>query len=395
MLKADEIMNYSYKNIFNNRFKKIKLILNIILSLILMYGLYNIYYRYYIYHEIFHITIIISIFIIILISILLYYVSVFLHELGHCFFMKLFGWKIKLFVSGPLIYLNDEPQKRIRLRFSGILMNGGFVLPKINNQVFDEFSLEQYKKEYIKVLYGGPCLTLLIILLGTLFILLNKNSLIGVLLLIINWPIFINLFSNDKNVFGDIALADFIKRDSNDISFTFHNCFWTEYPLNNFIVGKSELFLDSMLSNGYYNELAFAVIDSILIDKIIKSQDLGKEVVEFEKWLFNNSEAFMKENILFQIKIIKIYYKFLFHQYALDKNSLNLEYYHKFMRFVKLNPLYPNSQYLKILSENINDLYLAKACFNSKYNKHICDLSSILANCSNYINMTKEFESKF
>lgn len=41
-------------------------------------------------------------------GVLIYYISIFIHELGHYTMSRLMGIRVKLFVIGPIKYINDE-----------------------------------------------------------------------------------------------------------------------------------------------------------------------------------------------------------------------------------------------------------------------------------------------
>lgn len=151
-------MAFIYKKPFEDCYKKARIAIRIFLSIVSLFGLYQVYinYKTYLFSTNNYIVIQICIFLILLE--ILFYFSIFLHELGHCLVLKRAGYQIKAFVVGPFVLINNDGHKRLRIRFSGVLMKGGFVLPAISNKIVDEKSCEKYISDYINFLYGGHIL---------------------------------------------------------------------------------------------------------------------------------------------------------------------------------------------------------------------------------------------
>lgn len=98
------------------------------------------------------------------------------------------------------------------------------------------------------------------------------------------------------------------------------------------------------------------MLDSMLIYKIINKQELTKSEAEFKKWIFNDFNYTKCEDVFFQVVFIKLCYKFLIHEHALNKKSM--DDYSRFSYFIKANELYSSSKLLKNIDCNIKELFL-------------------------------------
>lgn len=345
------IINYTNKKIFNNKFTDIKVTINVIIMMIVLYGVYQ--------TKIYKLNIgkinFESILVYIFVGILLSNISIFVHELGHYLISKLLGINLKLFIVGPNKYIKDKNKKIIRFRFLGPLMTGGLILNEINNEVNDQSSLKLYTNKYIKILYGGPIFTLTIIIVSSIFIIANKFTIICMIVLVTNWIIFINIFYSNVNVYGDYCLIDLLKEKPEFIISTFSNQFPLEYPVNDFIIYESEVFVDKMLLNGEYNNLILALINRIIDIKIIREEKLSIESSRFKDWMFNYYFEHSTKNLMVDAKIIKVAYKLLLHEYCLTKNELKIDNYKSFKKFINLMN-YNNYKYLNMLDESLKGL---------------------------------------
>ncbi|WAG68384.1 M50 family metallopeptidase [Clostridium sp. CF011] len=328
-----------------------------------------------------------------IVGILIYFVSIFMHELGHYLMSKLVCIKLKLFVVGPIIYMNDKKRKIFRFRLSGPLISGGFILPEINDEINDKKSLLSYTNQYIKILYGGPIFTFVIILISSLFIIENKFTVICMILLIVNWSIFITIFYSSISVYGDYCLIDLLKRKPEFVILMFSIQFSSEYPINNFIVEESELFVDKILSKCEYNNMVVALINRIIDQKIINGENLSIQCIKFKEWIFNYYFKSSKGNIMFDAKIIKVAYKFLLHEYSLTKYELKLDNYKSFDKFLTLNN-YNTFKYFAMINESLRGLFSDGTGFDKKYKEYICDAGQILSKCSNYKNLLEDIMKK-
>ncbi|MBW9149874.1 hypothetical protein K2F40_12990 [Clostridium sp. CM028] len=276
---------------------------------------------------------------------------------------KLVCIKLKLFVVGPSIYMNDKK------------------------------SLLSYTNQYIKILYGGPIFTFVIILISSLFIIENKFTVICMILLIVNWSIFITIFYSSISVYGDYCLIDLLKRKPEFVILMFSIQFSSEYPINNFIVEESELFVDKILSKCEYNNMVVALINRIIDQKIINGENLSIQFIKFKEWIFNYYFKSSKGNIMFDAKIIKVAYKFLLHEYSLTKYELKLDNYKNFDKFLTLNN-YNTFKYFAMINESLRGLFSDGTGFDKKYKEYICDAGQILSKCSNYKNLLEDIMKK-
>lgn len=373
------------KKVFDKSFIKIKVTVNIIIILILAYGiykdnLYNIFFSNYNMKKI--LTVIIGI-------IVIYYISIFLHELGHFIMSKLVSIDLKLFVVGPFKFMKDKNKTIFKIRLSGALMSGGFILPEINNEVKDRTSLDVYKYKYIKILFGGPLFTFVIIVVSAILIIVSKFTIICICILILNWSIFINIFYSSAVVYGDYCLINLLKEKPESIVLMFANQLSAEYPINNFIVKQCEIFVEQVLEKGEYNRLLIPVINRIVDEKIVKGQDISNECMEFKAWIFNCYFNSSSKDLMLDAKIIKLAYKFLLHEYSLTKDKLKLDNYESFQNFLKTRN-YDKAKYFSILSKSLKILFEEKNGFDDSYKIYICDAGQILSECDNYKKLVED-----
>lgn len=294
---------------------------------------------------------------------------------------RLMGIRVKLFVIGPIKYINDE--KKIRFRLSGPLITGGFLLLEVGSYVNDKKSLISYSNKYIKILYGGLIATFTIICISVLFIIKNKYTDICIMVLITNWLIFISAFSRSTSVYGDYCLIDLLKRNPEFIISIFSVQFSSEYPINNFIVEEAELFVEKTLFKCEYNNMVLTLMNRIIDQKIVNGENLSSNFINFKEWIFNFYFKSLKGYIMYDTKIIKVAYKMLLHEYSLNKNNLKLDNYKSLEEFLTLNN-YINFKYFYRMSESLKGLFIDRIGFNEEYKEYICDVGQILSECSNY-----------
>ena len=264
---------FSFKDIsIGNKYKLIKISISIPLSIILFYGIYDskLVFGKILLMKINPIWGILYIFL----FIILYYISIFVHEAGHYVALKKLGYKVKLIVVGPIIYTENNNSHSLKLNGSGLLIFGGCVIPKINSIIHDAPSLEKCVKEYIQLLYGGIIGTIILIISSCVFILANQYTLISMVILIINWPILLNLFMNNNLVFGDYCLIDLLKSEPEYLVSFLGNNMDVEYPLNVFIKEKMNEHLDGVLIKKEYNELIISLTEKIIDEFILKERYL-------------------------------------------------------------------------------------------------------------------------
>ncbi len=379
-------MQYSYKNNIIRNFRNEKLLINIILSIICIYGVLNLKFDKRNFVGTFSALVI---FRFLLQLAILYYFSVIIHELGHFITIKMMGLKLKLFVAGPLIYIVNQRESRVKIRRFGTLIMGGCVLPQINNILFDKLELDSLNNKYIKILYGGIFATFLMVLISMISIILKVGILNSLSVLIINWAILINVFNIDNNVYGDFVLINLLKKRSEMIIFVLLNNYCAEYPLNKFLVEQAEEVATKFLSKSKFNELSLALIDRIVNISIIKHEKLNSEFLEYKYWIFNNYFDSEGMNFNLNLQMIKLGYKFLLHEYSLNKEKTQKENYLKFKRYIMKNNYCERSVYFQKLIYSIEGMYERNEKFDIKYKGLICDLDDLLDKCENYNNMIK------
>jgi Peptidase family M50. len=319
-----------------------------------------------------------------ILGVILYYFSIFIHEAGHYIVLKALRYKLKLFVIGPIIYIKNNKSYKLKRNRSGLLLFGGCVMPEINDIICDELSLNKCVKQYIKLLYGGIWGTIALIVSSSIFILINKYTVINLIILIINWAILINSFSNDNLVFGDYCLIELLKSRPYYLVAFFQNNLATEYPLNSFVKTKMDNFLERILLKREYNELILSLIDKILDDYIIEQKMLTEELERFKNWVFDNYGQFNKVNKSLIISIIKSSYKFLLHEHSIGMSREFLCNYKKFENYLSNNENFKRYEYIKRMINTLQVLEKNEGFLELDSKYPISDLEDLLKDCDNY-----------
>lgn len=131
------------------------------------------------------------------------HLSVFVHELGHAIYLKIAGYKIKIFKAGPLKYINNAKGRKVFFDKTGLIIIGGYVTPEINSVLKDQESFDKFTKQYIKFIFSGIIVTIFIMITSSILLILNKAVFINLLIVLINWPMLIKSLNNEASNYGD------------------------------------------------------------------------------------------------------------------------------------------------------------------------------------------------
>jgi hypothetical protein len=174
------------KNVTKMYFK-MKIIVSILIYIVAGYALANSFKTYY---RILGTEYLGALFLLIIVAfILLYHLSILIHEIGHALTLNILRFKVKIFKVGPIKYINNADKGKIVFNKNGLFLGGGYVIPEINESIYDEITLNKFGKEYIYFIYSGIIITIAVIIISCIFIIFNKVVFLSLLLLIINWQI--------------------------------------------------------------------------------------------------------------------------------------------------------------------------------------------------------------
>lgn len=139
------------------------------------------------------------------------HLSVFVHELGHAIYLKIAGYKIKIFKAGPLKYINNAKGRKVFFDKTGLIIIGGYVTPEINSVLKDQESFDKFTKQYIKFIFSGIIVTIFIMITSSILLILNKAVFINLLIVLINWPMLIKSLNNEASNYGDFYVINLLR----------------------------------------------------------------------------------------------------------------------------------------------------------------------------------------
>ena len=169
------------------------------------------------------------------------YISVLIHELGHCFVCRIEKVKIKLISAIGICIYSDENKIRVKFNANGIV-GAGRVIP-----IFDRMNCESEVQISIKKLsnicLGGVVFTMIIFMISFITYLAGIHSLFLQNMYLLNSVILVNSFISNKRYVGDLYL------------------FFNKLNLEKEI--KTMLFANSVINNNISNYLYQYIIEDI------------------------------------------------------------------------------------------------------------------------------------
>lgn len=364
-----------------NEIRNIRIDINIFLGLIVVLGIGR-----YIEENIHWLTIetvAVVLALIILVLPILGHLSVLLHELGHGIYLKIAGYKIKIFKVGPIKYINNRKEPRLFFNRAGFLLIGGYVTPEVNNVLIDEESLDKFSKDYIKFILSGIIVTILIIISSSILIILNKAVLINLSIILVNWPILIDSLNNEASRYGDIYVVKLLKEKPEYHLVALQNNLILEYPLNIYLRTRMETFLNSSIKEEEYNELILGLADKLIDEYIIEEKELSAELENLKKWVFHSYEG-TEENYVPVMSRIKLSHKLLLHGYIMKKERELQNHYNKLLSYFETNERLKDNDFSKVIMDTLKPLYEEGSLEDSNFKPFISDLRFLAGECENY-----------
>ena len=312
------------------------------------------------------------------------HLSVFVHELGHAIYLKIAGYKIKIFKAGPLKYINNAKGRKVFFDKTGLIIIGGYVTPEINSVLKDQESFDKFTKQYIKFIFSGIIVTIFIMITSSILLILNKAVFINLLIVLINWPMLIKSLNNEASNYGDFYVINLLREKPEYVCAVLQNNLMTEYPLNSFLKAKIEKFLNYSINAENYNELVLGLADKIVDEYIIEEKELSFQLEKLKQWIFGSYERDEEEACIPTIVKIKISHKLLLHEYVMKKKDGFQDNYNKLLSYLPKMKLSPYYEFIKIIMNTLKQLYEEGGSVDLDFKFFISDLEFSVSECENY-----------
>lgn len=365
-----------------DNYNKLKIIINVLVSIVLLYGAFT--------YAMIHDKNLKGDFILttgslVLIGLIVIgHVSVLIHEVGHVIAIKNIGSRIKVFQVGPVKYINDDNDSKLVFNKIGLLIIGGYVIPEVSRVVYDESTLRKFSKQYIKFIFSGIILTILILIIASILLICKKAMIMNFLIVVVNWAILIKSLDNENLSYGDLYLIKLLKEEPEYICAVLQNNLILEYPVNPFLKTKIEEFLLNSINKDNYNELILGLADKILDNYIIEENEIGIELKKLKQWLFSNYEVANSYNSISKLTIVKVSYKFMLYEYIFGIEDEFSDNYNKIIDFVSKNPALENYELIKEIIRTSKLLYKNTNILEENFKYTISDLEFLVGESNNY-----------
>ncbi|MCZ0702785.1 hypothetical protein J2T56_003070 [Natronobacillus azotifigens] len=318
-----------------------------------------------------------------------YYITIFIHELGHIIGFKVYGYQIILAAVGPIIYTNYK-KKIIKFKISNFLIGGGIV-PKIS-KIENEYELKKFIRSYQLSLVLGPIMNLILVFLC---ILLFKAEIINeypLFLIITSLLLFIYSFVKAMGVEGDIYIYWKHKADNNLALYGIFEFSLLNDTCNTFLENKIKKII-SINSMDDLNYKTITLIGEYIDYCTVNSKKAPIQIdVIIETWikkynpLINDKFKFNREHMIILCKLMKnkivtnsdigFYKKFY------EKHIQDYESNHALLQFYK-----NKTDFILQLSESNNYLKDVQIFYNEMILEYLIGKHT-------YINRLLEFDEK-
>ncbi len=216
---------------------------------------------------------------------LIYLLSVFLHEMGHLFMAKRYGYPFRIFKAGGIIAFNNSFRK-ITVKPSQFLTSG-FVMLNYNEVITSRKNLSQFiKNDFKYIALGGMFVNFSLVIIGILLMLHTKTIEFGYLLFCYNIMILIAQLLQPS----DLTRYWFIKKNPGKAAVVFTEELSTNWKVNPFLEELFDSYIEESLSTNKYDQHLLAIIQRIIESNLIHHQENSKEIDRFIIWFGDHFE---------------------------------------------------------------------------------------------------------
>lgn len=312
------------------------------------------------------------------------YISIFFHELGHAICLRILSYKIGIFKAGPIKYINNRYNRKVFFDKLGLFIIEGYVTPKVNDVIYEELSFDKFVKHYIRFIFSGIIVTIIITISAAILLVFNKFAIFNLLILIFNWPVLIKSLDNQRLSYGDFYLINLLKNKPDYICAGLQNNLVLEYPLNPFLITKIEKFLNDSINKQEYNDLILGLADKVLDEYIIEEKKLSYELERLKEVVFNSYESFDNCNLGSIISIIKVSHKFLLYMHAFNLKSEFIDNFNKIWTYLSEEESLEKNEYIRKVMSTLKYLKEDGNLLEADFEYIISDFEFIANESDNY-----------
>jgi hypothetical protein len=210
---------------------------------------------------------------------LIYLLSIFLHEMGHLFMAKRYGYPFRIFKAGGILAFNNSFRK-INIKPSQFLTSG-FVMLNYNEVITSRHHLSKFiKNDFKYIALGGMFVNFSLVIIGILFMLHTKTIEFGYLLLCYNIMILIAQLVHPS----DLTRYWFIHKNPRKAAVVFTEELSINWKVNPFLEGLFDSYIEELLSTKTFDQHLLAIIQRIIESNLIHHQENSKEIDRFIIW---------------------------------------------------------------------------------------------------------------
>ncbi len=236
---------------------------------------------------------------------IIYYISIFIHEVGHLTILKLCGYNLKIFAVGPIILINDNGKFKLRLKITS-LVTGGLTMIDMNRAITCEEDYKAFIKDCKKILFGGTLFNIIFVLISLILMLFRATIDIGFLIFVLNILTIIGCMLP----FNDISRMIDLKKNPKDISLYFVEDLTINYLINDFCKQKISNYIEEMLLKKQYNLSVLSAMIPLIEYNFIHNEEQPEEINKFLNWFTKNYESVkLTKNIFIRLTVNKLMYK--------------------------------------------------------------------------------------
>lgn len=229
--------------------------------------------------------------------IIIQYICIAFHEIEHVLFLKFYKYDFRSVIVGPIV-LDNNKKYCLKLSKSRAFITG-LTITKIGNFLKNKNDYLAFKSNFKKILFGGICINIILIISG--LVLLNFNDLIhiGYILIYINVSMIItSIFKN-----GDIDVIRNLKRNQDKVCLFLVGEFDFEKEINVIVEKEVMNYINIRLLRKEYDLDMLIAVNIILRNKNKIQENNLVEIYKFLEWFKSEYTNILKnDNIVLRLK---------------------------------------------------------------------------------------------
>jgi hypothetical protein len=292
---------------------------------------------------------------ILLVSIIIFYISFFLHEIGHPSIFRIYGYKLLCFKVGPISVINNNGSVEMKIDKKNIF--SGATIPRLKDKFDKIYDINNFSREIKKSLSGGIIVNLILIIISFIVSLNITNNKTQMYMHIIQ---FVNLYAilcsayKKYDLYGDLIAMKLIFQDKGFAVNYFTNSIKIEKGTNKILVREMEKYICRKLESGHYNTLICNDINVLLEEYILNDYKIPNEINKFNEWLLNNLEK-LEFNIHYKVVCINLISTIIYLNIAQNNRLLAYNRFVKLKEFILQRPSLGKSKIIDVQMEQLEN----------------------------------------